>query len=190
MSVALLLVGIVLSLSASLNYIIATLHGTVKPNRVSWLMWTFAAGAGGWVTLRAGGDILVVIRIALAVIVPFVVFITSFWGKNGYWRMSQFDFSCGVLSFVAIACWLLYSNAPLSITLAGLADLLASFPTILKSWRAPETESALSFFIFALSFIVVLPVVSVWDTVHVGFALYLIGVNMLICILIMAGRAR
>ena len=125
MSVALLLVGIVLSLSASLNYIIATLHGTVKPNRVSWLMWTFAAGAGGWVTLRAGGDILVVIRIALAVIVPFVVFITSFWGKNGYWRMSQFDFSCGVLSFVAIACWLLYSNAPLSITLAGLADLLA-----------------------------------------------------------------
>jgi hypothetical protein len=190
MGIALLLAGIVLSLSASFNYIFETVRGSVRPNRVSWLMWTFAAGAGGWVTLQAGGDPLMVARIALAVVMPLVVFLASFWGRSGYWQMSSFDFSCGVLSLGAIFCWLLYANAPLSITFAGLADLFASFPTIVKSWRAPESESALSFLIFALSLIIVLPVVSVWDTVHVGFALYLIGVNLLISGLILASRLR
>jgi hypothetical protein len=153
-------------------------------------MWTFAAGVGVWVTLRAGGDLFVVARLSLAAVMPFLVFLASFWGRSGYWKLSVFDLGCGALSLVSGVCWVLFADAPLSITFAGLADFFACLPTVVKAWRAPQTESALSFIIFALSTAVVLPLVTVWDVVHVGFVLYLTSVNALIAVVLLLSSWR
>jgi hypothetical protein len=71
---------------------------------------------------------------------PFLVLTASLLNKNAYWKISKLDWWCGGLSVLAVILWLITGTGLIAIVLSILADLLASIPTAIKSYRDPSSE--------------------------------------------------
>jgi hypothetical protein len=172
------LVGAAVASLGGLYYLFETITGRSQPNRVTWLLWgllpliTFAAqrvqGVQGlsWVSLAAG-------------LTPILVVVASFANKQAYWRSSRLDYFLMVASLVGLLAWALTKNANLAILFALVADLLAGTPTLIKSFRHPETESWPAYAISALGFAIALLAVQDYNFQTCAFVIYLLIMNSL-----------
>lgn len=185
----LILLGIAISIIANGAYILDTIRGKTKPNRVTWFMWALAPLVGGSISLFSGADPWVTSRVILAGVLPGIVFLSSFVDRQAYWKLTAFDVACGILSLLAFALWFQTRQSAFAILLAILADLLASVPTFRKIWKFPETETVFTYVLYAASFIVVLPAITVWDVENAAFPVYLIGLNLSLVFLAYRGRS-
>jgi hypothetical protein len=135
----LIVIGALAHIASSSSYIYKTLQGKTKPNRVTFLMWAILAFiiAAAAYSDGAGWAVAPVIMAGLA---PFCIFLASFVNPNAYWKLGKLDYVCGALSILAIALWLITSNPILAIVLALIGDAVAAVPTIIKTYKYPETE--------------------------------------------------
>jgi len=177
-----LLVGISIALSAAgtWGYVRDTIHGRTKPNRVTWFMWALAPITASIVSYFSGGDAWSALKVFSAGFFPAVIFVTSFYNPQSYWKLSFFDIACGVLSFTALVIWLGVNKTELAIGLAIAGDLFASLPTLVKTWRYPATETVSAYMFYAVSFAPSLLALSVWNFENASFQLYLLGLNILL----------
>jgi len=165
-------------------YIRDTIKGKTKPNRISWLMWSIAPLIGAGAAISSDADIWVTIRILLSGLLPLIVLLASFLNKKSHWKLTGFDFACGVSSVIALIFWWIVGNPELAILLAALGDGFASLPTIRKAWKFPETETGLTFMAGLFASLIVIPSIPVWDIENSAFLLYLIISNSLLLIAI------
>ena len=184
----LVLVGIGLSVIANSAYIRDTLKGVTKPNRVTWFMWALAPLVGSIIAFYSGADPWVTSRVFIAGALPLLVFLVSFINTQSYWKLTQFDVLCGLLSLLAFFLWLLTRQSGLAIILAITADVFASIPTLIKAWNHPETETGIAYVLYSLSFIIVLPAIPVWNVENAGFQIYLLFINTLLTVFVYRKR--
>ena len=170
----LVIISICISIAGSVAYIKDTIQGTTKPNRVSWFMWAFAALVSSGAALSAGADIWTTSRVFMAGFMPLLIFLFSFVNKKSYWKLNAFDFLCGILSLCALIIWV-FADSPKAAVLFALAgDAIATLPTIIKSWKHPETETGLIYIASVVSVAIILPAIPKWDIVNAAFQLYLL----------------
>lgn len=117
-----------------------------------------------------------------------LVFFFSFLNKNSYWKITKFDILCGIFSLISIGSWWVYHSSDLSILLAISADVFAAFPTLYKSWKYPETETAFAFMAGVLSSLLIIPTIKVWSVTNAGFQIYLLIMDSLIVLAILRKR--
>ena len=122
------------------SYIKETLKGGTKPNKVSWLMWPLATLIAAVAGLKAGAG-WVVLPVFMSGFGALLVFIASFLNKNSYWKLEIFDYLCGLFSFLALILWAITREPIVAIIFAIASDGFASIPTLIKSWKHPETET-------------------------------------------------
>ncbi len=162
-------------------------YGQVRPNLVSWFLWMLGPFFGTFFQLKAGAG-LSVLPVFLAGFGPFLVILFSLLRKNSIWKIGALDIFCGVLALLALVFYVLTRNLEVSILFAILSDGLAAVPTLVKSWKFPETESAgiYSFGIFnnALGLLVI----QNWIFSIYSFNLYLLLVNLAIVFCILRKR--
>ena len=60
--------------------------------------------------------------------------------KHGVGGWSKIDIACLVISLIGIVLWQMTNNPTLGLAAAILADFTGTVPTILKTWKRPETE--------------------------------------------------
>lgn len=140
-------------------------------------MWALVALIGTGAALSAGADLWGTARIFLAGFIPLLVFVASFINKNSYWKLSFFDAVCGFFSLVALVCWGLAESPRIAILLAAIGDGFAALPTVVKTWRYPETETGTTFVASLISVLLVLPSIPVWNIENASFQVYLIVIN-------------
>jgi hypothetical protein len=169
--------SVVFSFFGGFSYIRDTLKGKTKPNRVSFLLWSLAPLIGAAAQLKAGVG-WAVLPIFLAGLTPLIIFFVSFVNKNSYWKLTLLDYVCGVLSLTALVFYLTSDLIILTIVFAILADLFAGIPTIVKSWKNPESESPLLYILSSFGNIIGLLVVKDWTFAAYGFGIYLILINL------------
>jgi hypothetical protein len=167
------------SLSAALVYIRSMFGGQTKPNRVTWFMWCIApfVATAAEVSDGVGWAVLPVFMSGLC---PFLIFTSSFFTKEAYWKNTAFDLSCGGLSTVALLLWYVTSNPNIAIVFAIVSDALAGVPTMLKAWRHPESESAWPYIIGMFAPLTSFAVLASWSFSGVAFPAYLAVINVLI----------
>jgi hypothetical protein len=177
----LVIVAAIGSLSAALVYIRSMFRGNTKPNRVTWLMWSvapfiaFAASASsgvGWAALP----------VFMSGFSPLLIFSASFLAKKAYWKLSKFDYTCGLLSAFALVLWWATNEPNVAIVFAIASDGLAAVPTFTKSWRLPETESAWPYIIGVFGAASSYAAIIEWTFSAYAFPTYLIVVNLLVLI--------
>jgi multisubunit Na+/H+ antiporter MnhG subunit len=176
-------VGAVFSLLGALAYIRSMFKGETKPNRVTWFMWLLAPFIATAASLSNGVS-WAVVPVFMAGFSPFLIFTASFFTKKAYWKLTTFDYLCGIISALALGLWLLTSLPDLAIILAIISDGLAAVPTFVKAWHNPKTESTWPFTIGMLSPMTVFLVARTWSFSELAFPAYLIVVNVLILIAI------
>lgn len=136
----LVLIGAAVSLIGCLSYVRETLRGKTRPNRVSWLMWSIApmiASAAG----LASGVTWAVLPVFMSGFGPFLILLSSFSNKSGYWKLETFDYLCGSLSLLALILWAVTHDPSVAIIFAIASDASAAVPTLKKAWQNPNTET-------------------------------------------------
>ncbi len=164
-------------------YIINMVRGTTKPNRVTWFIWALAPLIATWLAVKAGSG-LSILPVFMAGFNPILVLIASFLIKKGYWEVTKLDIVCGVLAIFSLILWLLTQSFWISILFAILSDALAAIPTLIKSWRFPETETATAYAGGVISNALGLTIIRTWTFPIYSFGVYNILINVLIILAI------
>ncbi len=161
------------------NYIKEIIWGGVKPNKVTWLMWsvapliaTFAAFSDGvrWSALP----------VFMSGFGPLLVFIASFLNPNAYWKLEKFDYLCGVCSVLALIFWWITKDPNIAIAFAIASDGFAAVPTIIKMWKYPETETVSPFTAGLFSALTSFAAIKMWGFSAYAFPIYLVMINILL----------
>ncbi len=177
--------ALVITIIGSLGYLIKTLQGKVQPNRVTWFLWAtvpliaFAAqldqveGPQKLLTLFVGLD-------------PLLIFLASFINKKAYWKAEKRDYFFGGLSIIGLVLWLTTGVGNIAILFSIIADLLAAVPTLIKSYRNPETESSIGFVAPAIGSFITILTIKEWDFATYSFPIYILIICSVLSFLIIS----
>ncbi len=180
-------VGAIVMFGGVLSYTWATLRGETKPNRVTWLLWSIAPLIGTAAALSDGVR-LATLPVLVAGVSPLMVFVASFVNKKSYWKLEKLDYICGSIAILALILWRITDDPIVAIQFAILSDALAALPTLIKSWKFPETESGIAYttslFGTATSFFAF----KTGDFSEWAFPVYLVTINALIAFAIYRKR--
>lgn len=166
------ILGAAINFLGGISYILDTVKGRIKPNRVSWGIWAlapliaFAAEVGQGVGIRS----LMTFMVGFT---PLLIFIASFVNKKAYWRIGPFDLFYGALSLLGLLLWYLTKVGNIAILFSILSDLLAGIPTLTKAFKFPETENWIEFASSFISAILVMLTFDTWTFEYYGFPLYI-----------------
>jgi len=171
-------VAVALNLSGGLSYLIATLKGEAKPNKVSWFLWGVAPMIAFVAQIKQGVGLPSLMTFAVG-FSPIIIFFASFLNKKAAWKITNFDLICGALSLVGLILWAYTRVGNLAILFSILSDGLAGIPTIVKAYKAPETENYQAYFFAWIAAIVTLLTLKEWDFAHYSFAIYIFLFNLI-----------
>jgi hypothetical protein len=146
MSEVLVFVAFVSMLFAAFLYIRSMLKGGAKPNKITWFMWSIAPLIATAAAISNGVG-WAVLPVFTSGFLPFLVFGASFFVKKSFWKLSAFDYFCGATSALALILWYITKDPNTAIVFSIISNGLAAAPTLVKTWRNPETESSWPFII-------------------------------------------
>ena len=172
----LVVLGALVQLVGVLTYIRGTLRGVTKPNRVTWLLWGVIPIIATVASL-CDGVRWAALPVFMAGFGPLVVFAFSFVNSNAYWKLGRLDYVCGLFSLGAIILWVLTKSPAIAIVLSIIADTLAAIPTLVKSWREPETEKIGPFVAGFASQLTAIAAFRLFTFSEIAFPLYLLVIN-------------
>lgn len=167
-----IILGALISFYGGLTYLIDTLKGKTKPNRVSWFLWTLAPMIAFAAEIDKGVG-LTSLMTFMTGFNPLLIIIASFVNKKSYWKLNKMDYVYGSISLFAILIWQLTGEGNLAIFFAILADGFASIPTVVKSYRQPESESYKIFLFGMINAGITLLTIKSWTFAHWGFPVYI-----------------
>lgn len=165
------------------SYLIYTILGKVKPNRVTWLLWSFPAFIAFAAQFSQGLGILSLTTFAFG-FPCFLIFLASFLNKKAYWKITSFDLVCGALSLMGLVLWGITQVGNWAILLAIVSDGLAAVPTIVKSYKAPETENYQAYLFNGLGAVITLFTIKQWGFAYSAFPIYILLLNIILVPLI------
>lgn len=179
----LVFVGAAIQFFGALAYARDTWKGETQPNRVSWLLWS-AAPLIGTAAALSDGVTWAILPVFMAGFSPLLVLFASFANKRAYWKLTGFDYVCGVFAVLALVLWAITKEPMVAIVFAILADLFAGIPTIVKAWHHPESESANAYVASLISVCLGLFAVKAWVPAEYIFTIYLIFINLAVIVAI------
>ncbi|MEN9328417.1 MAG: hypothetical protein RI947_1225 [Candidatus Parcubacteria bacterium] len=178
------IVGAVLNFIGGISYLIDTLKGKVKPNKVTWFLWALAPLIAFAAEIKQGVGIQALMTFTVG-FNPLLIFIASFVNKKSQWKLTSLDYICGVLSILGIILWLATDVGDVAILFSICADALAAVPTIIKAYNEPKTESYMPFLGGMLAAGLTLLTITQWNIAHSAFPLYIFIINIFMVVLIM-----
>ncbi len=177
------ILGAIIFFLGSVGYILDTIKGRVKPNKVTWFIWSLAPliAFAAQINQGIGMEALLTFMIGF---VPVIVFVASFVNKKSYWKIEKLDLVCGSLSIVGLILWQITKVGNIAIVFSLVADFLALLPTLIKSYNQPETENYLLYFGNAIFALLTLLTIRDWNFANYAFPLYIFIATLLLAVLI------
>lgn len=146
-----------LILAASiLPYVISIFRGTVKPNRISWFIWSII-GFAFWLITPTTADEVTKMLTLIFMINPTIIFILTLF-KGESLRSDILEKLSLFVGLCAILVWYIFRNnaGVFPISMAIAADFCALLPTLRFVFMAPHEETPMAWIFFFLgSFIAI-----------------------------------
>ena len=177
------LVGTGIGCVGSVAYIVDTVRGRIRPNRVSFFLWSIAPLIAFGAQVGQGGGLEALLTFSMGFL-PLTILIASFTNKEAEWKLTRFDALCGLLSLVGLALWLVTKIGNIAIFFSIVADGLAAIPTMVKSYKYPHTERAWPWLTAPIGVILTLLTLKEVTFANAGFIIYVLVVNTIIFSLI------
>ncbi len=173
------IIGTLISAAGSVTYLINTIKGKIRPNRVSFLLWSVAPFIAFAAQIKQGVGLEALMTFSTGFL-PIMTLAGSFLNKNAGWKLTKFDLFCGFLSVVGLVLWQITKVGNVAIFFSILADGLAAVPTMVKAYKYPDTELAWPW--IATSFGVLLTIFTIKELTFAnsGFIIYILIVNAVI----------
>lgn len=166
------IIGALINLFGGFSYIKDTLNGKIKPNKVSWGLWTLAPLIAFTAEISQGVGIQSLMTFTVG-FVPFLIFISSFINKKSYWKITKFDIFCAILSLVGLILWYVTKIGNVAIIFSIFSDFMAGLPTLIKAFKYPETENYIEFTSSLISAVLTIFTFKVWSFQYYAFPFYI-----------------
>ena len=177
------ILGTLIGAVGAIAYLIDTVKGKVKPNRVSFLLWSIAPLIAFAAQIGKGVRIESLMTLSVGIL-PLLTFGGSFVNKNAEWKLTRFDLVCGSLSVVGLIFWLITQEGNIAIAFSIIADGLAAIPTVVKAYKYPETELAWPWIATSVGVILTLLTLNQLTFANSAFIIYIFIVNTMIYIFV------
>jgi hypothetical protein len=173
------IIGTIIGAIGSFAYLVDTVKGKVKPNRVSFLLWSIVPFIAFAAQIKQGVGLESLMTFSTGFL-PLTTFIASFVNKKAEWKVTRYDLICGFLSIVGLILWMITKVGNVAIFVSIVADGFAAVPTIVKAYKYPDTELAWPW--IATSFGVVLTLLTIKGLTFAnsGFIVYIFLLDTLI----------
>ena len=158
-------------------YIKGIFEGTVKPQRITWGIWSILTlvafinqmlNGGGYSSLFFGSTTALVM----------VVFVLSL--RKGVGGASAFDRLVLVTSALLFAYWAMSRDTYYSTLIAVAIDGVGALPTVLKAYKSPETEVYLQWMLAAVAGLLSMAAVPTVSLILVVYPAYIFIMNAVI----------
>jgi len=177
------LIGTLIGAAGSVAYLIDTIKGKVKPNRVSFLLWSIAPFIAFAAQIKQDVGLEALMTFSTGFL-PLMVLTGSFLNKNAEWKLTKFDLLCGLLSIVGLVLWQITKVGNVAIFFSILADTLAAIPTIVKAYKYPDTELAWPWISTSIGVVLTLLTLKELSFANSGFIIYIFFIDLIIFILV------
>ncbi len=133
-----------------LPYTISIFRGTVKPNRISWFIWS-VIGFAFWLITPSTADEVTKMLTLIFMINPTIIFILTLF-KGAYIKPDRLELFSLFVGLFAIVIWYFYrqNSGIFPISMAIFADFCALLPTLRFVFAAPDEEAPLAWVCFFL----------------------------------------
>ena len=179
--------GAIVLLLGAVSYVKETVEGNTKPNRVTWLMWSVAPMIASAAAFSSGVR-WAALPVFMSGFGPLLVFIASFVNPKSYWKLGRFDYLCGACSILALLLWAITKEPIVAILFAIASDGFAAIPTLVKSWRYPETETVDAYVAGLFSAVTSFFAIRYWSVAEFAFPAYLVILDL--CLIFAIFRRR
>lgn len=173
------ILGSFVYLTGAIAYIVDTIKGKAKPNKVSFFIWSLASLIAFAASVQQGVGIQSLTTLVVG-LVPLIIFTLALFHKKAHWRITKFDLACGAFSIVGLILWQITGVGNVAIAFSILSDALAYLPTIRKSYTHPETENSYSYLAAAIGIIVSLLTLKSWTFAAAAFPVYVLVADVVV----------
>jgi hypothetical protein len=173
------LIGTLIGAVGAVVYLIDTIKGKVKPNRVSFLLWSIAPFIAFAAQIKQGVGLEALMTFSTGFL-PIMTLAGSFLNKQAEWKLTKFDLLCGFLSVVGLVLWQITKVGNVAIFFSILADGLAAVPTIVKAYKYPDTELAWPWIATSFGVLLTLLTLKELSFANSGFIIYILIINTII----------
>lgn len=154
------IIAATIGIAGYIPYIISIFQGKTLPNRATWIIWTFIGGLLAFSYMAEGNPESIWLPFAYF-LGPFIVALLSI--KYGYTTWTRLDTFCMVAATLSVIPWILSHDAAFTLIINLIIDSTGAVPTLVKTYREPETEDAFSWLIFFIANTLQLFAVSTWN---------------------------
>ncbi|MBX4189608.1 hypothetical protein KW785_03405 [Candidatus Parcubacteria bacterium] len=171
---------------AIIPYVKDILHGTTRPNVVSYSLWVFLLIISIWAQVSAGTSWSIIFLIGDLVGTSSVVALCLF--GYGYGKYGRVEWICTALAILAVVSWQATHEPVLAIIFAIIADLMAAVPTVVKAYKDPWSEIPTAWFMIAAAALLGIASSTIFDLPNLLFPTYLFLINGTVGVLAFFGR--
>ena len=177
------IVVVIIEFLGGLSYLIDTLKGKVKPNRVTFFLWSLSPAIAFAAQIKQGVGIQSLMTFVTG-FVPFTIFLASFINKKSYWKIKKFDLACGAISIIGLILWQITGVGNIAILFSIFSEIFAVLPTLTKSYYYPDTESAYPYLTSSTNAGLTILTIKNWIFAQYAFPFYIFLINLIIFILV------
>lgn len=156
----------------------------INPHILSWLGWAFITFIGTLAMLDSGStwSVLFIFSNFLSCI---SIALCSIYRKVGMWSTSTYDYIFFVLGILGMILWQIFDMPILAIVFCVLADLFFAIPTVIKTFKNPNSEKATSWIPYCIAGVFGLLSIQKFLATEVLYPSYIFILNALVLIIIL-----
>ncbi len=182
-----LLTGIITAV-AVVPYVRDMLHGTTRPNLVTWGLWLLIQSIFISAQFSSGASWSVVLPLVEMGTVGAVFFLGLV--GYGYKKYGWLDAVCLVIAVAAIVLWQMTDEPMVALVLSVFADFVAVLPTFKKAYFDPKSETPLAYLLVVIASVLAAASTTIFDVANLLWPLYIFALNGAVLCLILLGRTR
>jgi len=176
----LIVVSTLLALCSPLVYTSSILKGKAKPHRITRLV-ILATTMITTFSLLAQQDTVAIWLAGVSFLQASLIFLLSL--KYGWGGWSKLDIFCLLVATVGIVLWQTTSNPGFGLYASILADFFGMNPTLIKTYKHPETEDWRFFAIDTVAGLLSLCAITRWSVSTAAFPAYIFAINLAVALL-------
>lgn len=180
-------IAVILSIISYIPYIYDVLKNKTRPHIFMWILWSLLSGITYFIQIynNAGAGSW---SMAISTLACFFIFLISI--KRGEKQIVLLDWICFLGALLAISVWLITSNQISAVLLTTLTALLSFIPTFRKSWHRPYEETALTFTINSVKWLVSLIALTEINFFTAFYLIIVLALNGLLALIITICRSK
>jgi hypothetical protein len=164
----------ILNILGYVPYIKDILKKKVQPHRITWGIWTILTTIAAFNQVSNGGGYSTLFFISTAILVGIVFILSLRFGVGGG---SKVDIICLVLAILLLIYWVTVQETRISTLLAVIIDGVGVIPTLIKTFKNPETETYIQWTLAGIAGVATLLAVPRLDWALIIYPLYVILAN-------------